>query len=142
MDLDIEQKNRGIMWLAIILLVVAFIAAVLIFNNDNPGATGSWQAKTTLRERPPRLYTVSYVNGIFSPTNLRVRVDDSVAFRNKSSATIKIIPDAEDAEIVGFTASGDLVPNAVFTHLFLSAGVFNYANANSPGEQGTVTVEL
>ena len=126
----IEPKNRGLMWLAIMGMTVLFAAAILMLNKNEPLPASILQATQT--NRPPRLYSVYYRNGVFSPTNLRIQAKDSVAFRNDSQATIEI-----DG---AFGPSGDLAPSAVHTHVFTEAGTYEYFNTGNNLERGTITV--
>lgn len=130
MEDEIEPKNRGGMWLAIMGIMVLFVAAIFIFSKHGPAPSATWQTAQT--SRPPRLYSVYYNHGVFSPTNLRIQAKDSVAFRNDSQMTIAI-----DG---AFGASGDLAPSAVHTHVFTEAGTYDYYNANNKSEQGMITV--
>ncbi|MEK7583273.1 MAG: hypothetical protein AAB483_02635 [Patescibacteria group bacterium] len=125
---QLDPKNHGGMWLAIMGITVLFVAAILIFTKNNP-LPEPHAAQTV---RPPRQYSVSYNHGIFSPTNLQIRTKDSVAFRNESEVTMSI-----DGS---FGPSGDLVSSAVYTHVFTEAGTYDYYNVNNKNERGTITV--
>ena len=129
MEVEVKEKSKGWMWLAIIGITVLFLAALIIFTKNNPLQHDSQAINAS---RPPRLYSVSYNQGIFSPTNLRIRIKDSVAFRNDSKNTIAL-----DGT---FGASGDVIPSAVYTHVFTEAGAYDYYNVNNKDEQGTITV--
>lgn len=123
-----EPKNHGLMWLAIMGVTVMFAAAVLIFAKNNPLP----EPQAAQVSRQPRLYSVYYNRGVFSPTNLRIRTKDSVAFRNDSQATIAIDGD--------FGKSGNLAPSAVYTHVFAEVGTYEYYDADNKDQKGTITV--
>ncbi len=117
------------MWLLIMGCIAVFSLAVFFFGKHDPALLSS----PTETSRPARQYSVYYGNGIFSPTNLRIRVNDSVAFRNESSDAIALVGDT--------IVSGDMAPRAIYTHAFSEAGVYTYMNMNNTAEKGTITVQ-
>ena len=128
-ELD-EPKSSGWMWLAIMGMTVMFVGAILVFTEN--GSLPTTNLQTAQTSRPPRLYRVYYTKGVFSPTNLRIQVKDSVAFRNNSQQVIAL-----DG---AFGASGDLAPAAVFTHVFTEAGTYDYYNTDDITQKGTIIV--
>lgn len=92
--------------------------------------------------RQPRVYTVFYGLGVFSPTNIRIHVGDSIRFQNDSDRPIRIESDyANDIpDLVGFDSVGDVQPHGVFTYTFSKAGIFGYHNTKNTNEEGVVIV--
>ena len=111
-------------WLLILVVLLLFTGSVLVLGKNVPREPASLQTPES------RQYTVVYKEGIFGPTNLRIRANDTVVFENKSTATIAL---------TGFT-SGDIAPDAVFSYRFFAPGIYVYHNDYKPEEQGTIIV--
>ena len=127
------QPNKGAIWLVIILVLIGFVSAVLYFNSKNPvPIAGNSQVLSGRlnNARQPRIYTVFYGLGVFSPTNLRIHIGDSVRFQNDSNVPIHVISDStdNDLDLPGFDSVGDVPPKGVFTFTFSQAGIFGYHN--------------
>jgi plastocyanin len=56
----------------------------------------------------------------FSPTTITVKVNTTVKWTNKDSVAHTVTSDT------GLFDSGNLIPGAGFSHLFVAAGVYNY----------------
>ena len=118
-------------WLLILVVLIAFTGAVLMFGRSDSTQIADWQAQVRGQsQRKPRQYLVVYARGVFSPTNLRIRIQDSVLFRNESAETIRLSQ----------FASGDIEPKSSFLYTFLSEGTYMYTNAVHQDEHGTITV--
>ena len=117
------------MWLLIMGCIAVFSLAVFFFGKHDPALLST----PTETSRPARQYSVYYGNGVFSPTNLRIRVNDSVAFRNESTDTIALVGDG--------IVSGDMAPHTIYTHAFSEVGVYTYMNVNNMDEKGTITIQ-
>ncbi len=139
-----ELKPSGILWLFIILVLVGFAAATMYFGRGNKDLTAAVQpsADRPAPARQPRLYTVYYGLGVFSPTNIRIHVGDSVKFQNDSNIPIRIVSDRASGvpELEGFDSISDIPPGDSFTFAFTKAGTFGYHNGRNPSEEGTVIV--
>ncbi|MBI2064950.1 MAG: hypothetical protein HYT62_02775, partial [Candidatus Yanofskybacteria bacterium] len=98
-------NNSGLPWLLIVLVLVLLALSVNIFRqpvaSDMSGNISSSVGPTPAAQ--PRVYTVSYRNGVFSPTNLRIHAGDTVRFKNESIFPIRIVGD----DLVGFDSIGD-----------------------------------
>lgn len=141
------EKNfqpKGTLWLFIILALLGFAWAVTYFSRNNPELAGNVQlpSDNTTSARQPRTYTVYYGLGVFSPTNIRIHVGDSVRFQNDSNAPIRIVTDLTNnvPDLAGFDSVGDIPSESVFTFTFGQAGTFGYHNVYNPNEEGTVIV--
>lgn len=120
-------------WLLILLALCAFIGAVLVFGNGNAALIKNWQARLQQpAQTQTRQYIVVYTNGVFSPTNLRVRQGDSIVFRNASATSIKVVGQGISSE--------DIPAGAAWTTILASSGIFSYGNAYREQEHGTITV--
>ena len=111
-------------WILILLVLLLFTGSVLILGKNVPSEPAFIQTPES------RQYTVIYKEGVFSPTNLRIRVNDTVVFENKSTAVIALAS----------FSSGDIIPDAVFSHRFLVPGMYAYHNDYKSQEQGTIIV--
>ena len=141
---DHDLKPKGTLWLFIILVLVCFAWAVSYFSRKNSELTNNGQAFSSglAVARQHRTYTVFYSFGVFSPTNLRIHVGDSVRFQNDGSTPIRIVSDYTNnvANLPGFDSIGEIPPQSVFIFTFSQAGTFGYHNAKSQVEEGTVIV--
>ncbi len=139
-------SDTGLFWLFIILSLVLLAVAVRIFGElsaqtSGPDANGA--SLTQLADtRQPRLYTVSYKSGVFSPTNLRIHAGDTVRFRNDGLLPIRVVtdPHPEHNNIAGFDSVGDIPQGSYFAFTFAAKGVFGYHNERNINETGTIIV--
>ncbi len=138
-----EQKPNGLIWLLIILVLTGFAAATMYFEQDTQGlAAIQSPANYPTPSRQARVYTVYYGLGVFSPTNIRIHVGDSVKFQNDSKSPIRIVSDLTNGvpDLAGFDSIGDVPPDSAFSFTFSEAGIFGYHNGRNPAEEGTVIV--
>ncbi len=128
----------GLIWLLIILALVIFGFTVSFFNkgNDLSVSQSPTPSETPVESRQPRIYTISYKNGVFSPTNLRIHAGDTVRFNNEGILPVRIISD----EIVGFDSVGDIPQGSYFAFTFAAKGIFSYHNIQNSSESGTIIV--
>lgn len=136
----IDDQPKASLWLLIIVVLIVLSGAIFYFGKKNISNDG-----VALTERPntrqPRTYTVYYQAGVFSPTNIRIHVGDTVHFRNNGSNSLLIIADDTNGvpAVAGFE-SGGIAPQDFFTFTFRQAGVFGYHNDIKAAERGSVTV--
>lgn len=140
-----NEKNpspHGTLWIFFFIVLGLFALAVLYFNKNSPALKGQWQPSTSASStRNARAYVISYKNGVFSPTNLQIRVGDSVAFRNDDVTPIAITtPAGDNAEEGNFDSGGDIAPGDTYVHAFSSSGIFSYTNIRDSDEKGTIIV--
>ena len=143
LDRSDQQEPHGLPWILIVLLLVLLSLAVLYFGrsvNYQPTTAASGSRNGAVRS--PRLYSVFYSGGVFSPTNLRIHKGDTVKFQNNSLIAVRIVPDTEkDQENgVGFSNIGEIPSKNSFSYTFSSAGIFNYHNEKNPNEAGTIII--
>ena len=140
---EVEFQPKGAIWFLIILVLVAFALSVIYFSRNNPDLTGgTLPIGRPITSRQPRVYTVFYGLKVFSPTNIRIHVGDSIRFQNDSKVTIRIVSDSTGAvpDLPGFDSIGDIQSEGVFTYTFSSVGTFGYHNTKNPEESGTIIV--
>lgn len=129
----------GLIWLLIVLLLILLGLAVSLLGNSeglgNPVPTTGFEP-TPSETRQPRIYTVSYKSGVFSPTNLRIHAGDTVRFKNEGIFAIRIISDS----YLGFDSVGDIPQGSFFSFTFAAKGIFDYHNDNDAEEKGTIIV--
>ena len=129
----------GLIWLLIVVLLVSLGLAVSILGGPqylggvNP-VPSKELAPTETRE--PRMYSVSYKNGVFSPTNLRIHAGDTVRFKNEGLFGIRIL----SGSYIGFDSIGDIPQGSYFSFTFAAKGIFDYSNNKNPDEKGTIIV--
>ena len=135
-----KANEPGISWLLIILVLCLLALAVIVFGRSQQNLSGPLPSATPdLSVTPsvePRIYTISYDAGVFSPTNLRIHAGDTVRFRNDSIFPIHIISE----DIVGFDSVGDIPQGSYFSFTFAARGTFGYNNLHSPDQVGTIIV--
>ena len=140
------HHDTGLSWVLIVIVLILMTVAVSVFNGDNGGAVvGPTVIPTpTVSSEPvtPRLYTVSYKGGVFSPTNLRIHSGDTVRFHNDGIISIRVAsdPHPQHNNLVGFDSIGDIPPGSFFTFTFAAKGTFGYHNENSTDESGVIIV--
>ena len=141
---DFDPQPKGAIWVIIILVLLGFALAVIYFSRGNPDLINGGQPSPSspVASRQPRVYTVFYGLGVFSPTNIRIHVDDSVRFQNDSKSAMRIVSDITNGlpDLAGFDSVGDVQAGGVFTYTFTTTGIFGYHNAKNPTEEGTIIV--
>ena len=135
-----HRHNPAVFWLLIIFLMLAMGASIkLLAKPEQVVSQVSTPAPTESRE--PRIYTVLYSSGVFSPTNLRIHAGDTVRFKNESFFGIRIVSDSEVGSKARLIDSvGDIPQGSYFSYTFAEKGTFGYHNDKSPEEQGTIIV--
>ncbi len=134
-------NGPGLFWMLIILTLVLFGLAVNMLGKpqnlgiDQPIPAETVSAPATLS----RIYTVSYKNGVFSPTNLRIHAGDTVRFKNEGIFPIKIVS-GPDSILVGLGSVGDVPQGSYFSFTFSAKGIFDYHNDRNTKEIGTIIV--
>lgn len=144
-----EKKLRtldgsGLSWLLIVLVLMLLAFSVNMFRRpvipDTFGLTGQGSTSSSIEPTPgvrqPRIYTVSYRSGVFSPTNLRIHAGDTVRFKNESIFPIRIVGD----DLVGFDSIGDIPQGSFFSFTFAARGIFSYHNDKNLDESATIMV--
>ena len=133
-------------WVLIFLCLVLLAVAVSFFGqkslvSQNP-LDNSVSPSIPLETKAPRIYTVSYKAGVFSPTNLRIHAGDTVRFKNEGFFAIHIASDDSTGsqKLAGFDSIGDIPQNSYFSFTFSEKGIFGYHNEKRTDEAGTIIV--
>lgn len=137
-------SGTGLFWVLIFIVLMLLAVAVSVFGTTpvddslvvesiTPAPTESYQ---------PRLYTVSYKGGVFSPTNLRIHAGDTVRFRNDSFFPIRIVSDPHPAhdQLPGLDSVSDVPQGSYFAFTFAAKGIFGYHNERDADQSGTIIV--
>lgn len=131
-------------WPFIILALIALALAVNIFHAkvDPLASTTPLLSPYPTESHMPRVYTVSYRSGVFSPTNLRIHAGDTVRFRNDSFFPIRVVSDPHPAhtDLPGFDSVGDIPQDSMVAFTFATTGTFGYHNEKSIDQTGTIIV--
>ena len=145
-QLAVKRKDKvptlnapGLIWLLIVVLLVLLGLAVSILGKPQYlGGVNPVLSKEPVptETRQPRIYTVSYKNGVFSPTNLRIHAGDTVRFKNEGVFGIRILSQS----YIGFDSIGDIPQGSYFSFTFAAKGIFDYLKDKSPEEKGTIIV--
>jgi len=134
-----ELRPNGYFLLIILLLLVILSGAVLFFsryNNYDLSALTITPDTFTNGEKTPRVYTVFYKNGTFSPTNIRIRAGDTVRFENHGLFSAHIVSD----DLAGFDSIAPIPSGGVFSYTFTVTGIFSYFNKKDIDQDGKVIV--
>lgn len=129
----------GISWLIVILLLVLSAFAVIHFGKLQSVAGPVPIVSPTDLSTPisqPRIYTISYDAGVFSPTNLRIHAGDTVRFKNESIFPIRITSE----DMVGLDSIGDIPQGSYFASTFAVKGTFEYRNSHNTNQTGLIIV--
>lgn len=136
----------GASWLFIILVLLLLALSLVIFgktpDQNNIGANET-EEPTPSESRPTRIYTVTYNNNVFSPTNLRIHSGDTVRFKNEGIFSIRIVsdPHPEHNNLAGFDSVGDIPQGSYFSFTFAAKGIFGYHEEHDPNRRtGTIIV--
>ncbi len=138
-------SGPGMFWGLIILVMALMVFAIVFFGRSqlsgNIEPTFS-PVETPNETKQPRLYTISYKAGVFSPTNLKIHSGDTVRFKNDGIFSIRVISDShpEHNDLVGFDSVGDIPQGSYFSFTFAAKGIFDYHNDRNPKEIGTIIV--
>ena len=149
-QLAVKRKDKvptlnapGLIWLLIVVLLVLTGLAVSILGDSQglggpppAGGPAISEEPTPTETRQPRIYTVSYKNGVFSPTNLRIHAGDTVRFKNESLFSIRIL----SGSYLGFDSVGEIPQGSFFSFTFAAKGIFDYYNNSNAEEKGTIIV--
>jgi len=134
------REPASVFWVFIILILGLFVASVMFFTKGQEFKLADRDSTLSTidqtEERDSRVYTVTYKNGVFSPTNLRIHVGDTVRFKNDDIFSIHIISES----LPGFDSVGTVPRGGVFSYTFSSRGTFQYHNERDADEAGTVIV--
>ncbi len=137
-------SDTGTFWILIIFVLILMACAVSIFGarGDLDGVADASRTPAPTETRQPRIYTVSYRAGVFSPTNLRIHAGDTVRFRNDALLPIHVVsdPHPEHDQVAGFNSIGDVQPGSTFGFTFATKGIFGYHNERNVNEIGTIMV--
>lgn len=138
-------SGPGIFWILIISALFLMVLAINIFGGsrlDNNTEPTPSLTDSPLETRQPRIYTISYKAGVFSPTNLKIHAGDTVRFKNDGIFSMRIIsdPHPEHDDLVGFDSVGDIPQDSYFAFTFAAKGIFGYHNEKNIKEAGTIIV--
>ena len=144
-DEHIESLHNATgFWPFIVVMLIVLAFAVRIFEPDLSSGVSPSVSPTPVASdiRQPRVYTISYLAGVFSPTNLRIHTGDTVRFRNDSFFAIRIIsdPHPQHNQLPGLDSKGDIPQDSYFAYTFSEVGIFGYHNEKNHDETGTIIV--
>lgn len=127
--------------LGLIVIVLLLMVVAVLLLNPGGGQVAPGPLPSASDVPPSRIYTVSYRFGVFSPTNLRIRIGDTVRFRNESDSPVRIVADPSGGKKTPeFDSIGKVEPSGYFSYTFATAGVFAYHNDQDGTEAGVIIV--
>lgn len=134
-----EHVMQPHLWSLIVAVLILLIVAITVLGpGTQPAASPSPSVNET---REPRVYTVSYRYGVYSPTNLRIHAGDTVRFRNDGSSSVRIVADPQPGQgIPEFDSVGPVQAGGMFSFTFANAGTFSYHTSGKDNESGTIIV--
>lgn len=109
-------------------------------NTSAPEATT--QAGGNPLENMANAVTVSYKDGVFSPSPVKVKARQAVKFVNNGSGQVWVAsnPHPTHTDYPGFDSLKGLANGESYIFVFNKVGTWGYHNHLSPGEKGTVEV--
>ena len=142
-----------------VLAVIGIIAGIILTakgNNENnqgnqsgiqgdngsqqTGSAGSGEETSSgnsgAGETNPQTYTAEISNFAFSPSEIRIKAGDTVAWTNKDSTRHTVTSDSGSELGSALLSNGDS-----YSHTFSTAGTFNYHCALHPYMKGKIIVE-
>lgn len=133
-----RENAPGISWLLVIFLLILLALSVIIFGKPQEPLVGTdpTPSVSSSPSAQPRIYTISYDAGVFSPTNLRIHAGDTVRIKNESIFPIHV----SSEDLVGFDSIGDVPQGSYFSFTFAAKGTFSYHNNRNPEQAGTIIV--
>lgn len=138
-----NYHNPTVFWVLIATLLLAAGGAVKMLGKSSDLVSRLPTTPSVSEEiRQPRFYNVSYRNGVFSPTNLRIKAGDTVRFKNEGFFSIHVAsdPNSTNNKLPGFDSVGDIPQGSYFSYTFAEKGIFDYYNIKKPEERGTIIV--
>lgn len=146
--MEIEQpakksKLKKLLPATVVILIVGSITLGLffrpVFSGDNPLQKSS---DTTAPNGPLKLNlyqaSVSITARAFSPSSVKIKSGESVAWLNKDRSMHLIV---SDTGLAGFKGQGNLLFNDMYLYTFTVAGTYTYHDQLNPSLKGTVVVE-
>lgn len=136
-----QLRGRPHFWPLIFLMLILLALAVTIM--EQPMAADTTVTPTPVDDtvREPRVYTVSYRFGVFSPTNLRIHAGDTVRWHNESPLPIRVVAQLQNNQrIPEFDSIGTIGSDGYFAFTFSAIGIYGYYNPSSSNESGVIIV--
>ena len=138
---DEQLRGRPHFWPLILLMLVLLALAVTMMEQPADVALVTTPSPTENVDRDPRVYTVGYKFGVFSPTNLRIHAGDTVRWHNESKLPIRVVAQLQSGQrIPDFDSIGSVQPGGYFAFTFASVGIYGYYNPSSANESGVIIV--
>jgi plastocyanin len=124
------------------MLVLLGVAVATLEQPAEPATSGTPEPSTSdTVDREARVYSISYRFGVFSPTNLRIHIGDTVRWKNDSPLPIRITAQLQaEQKVPEFDSVGSVQPGSYFSYTFSTAGVFGYINRSNSNESGVIIV--
>jgi plastocyanin len=139
-------KNTAITIIIIAALVLLLILGYVWYNQMqynapvntkpliNTPSTSSIPSSGNLETQ--KTYNIEITNFVFSPSTLAIKKGDTVIWTNKDSVTHTIISDS-GSEI----SSGSLSNGQIYSHIFNTAGTYDYHCSIHPTMKASITVQ-
>lgn len=110
-------------------------------NTTAPEATSQATGGNPL-ENMTNAVTVSYKDGAFLPSPVKVKAGQAVKFVNNGSSPLWIAsnPHPTHTDYPGFDSSRGINPGENYIFVFNKVGTWGYHNHLAPGQKGTVEV--
>ncbi len=135
------QHGRPHFWPLIFLMLALLVLAVTMLGQSVPADTAITPTLTDNEDREPRVYTVGYRYGVFSPTNLRIHAGDTVRWHNESPLPIRIVAQLQNGQRTPeFDSIGTVPADGYFAFTFSKIGIYGYYNPSSSNESGVIIV--
>lgn len=137
-----QQPRPRLHFWPLIILTIALLALAIATLGDRSIPEGTPEPSSSVSEnRDARVYSISYRFGVFSPTNLRIHVGDTVRWKNDSPLPIRVVAQLQSGQQTPeFDSMGPIQPDSYFSYTFGTTGVFGYTNGSNENESGVIIV--
>jgi plastocyanin len=133
--------GRPFFWPLIFLMLILLVLAVTMLGEPPVADISTRPTPTEDATRDPRVYTVGYKYGVFSPTNLRIHAGDTVRWHNESPLSIRVVAQLQSGQRTPeFDSVGPVPADGYFAYTFAKAGIYGYYNPSSSNESGVIIV--
>ena len=138
---ELHKGHQHYLWFLIAILLLVFAGAIFLFQGEESVKINDPSPISSVKLG--RIYTVYYNNGVFSPTILQVKANDTIRFKNESEKLIYIISDTHPDHnfFVELDSKESIEKGDNWMFVFNKKGIWGYHNEKNSEEGGTIIVK-
>lgn len=132
----------GVTVLVIFIGLVLIVGGYFFFNQDGSDSGVSINEENennetkTLEVTEPNVHHIEIIGFEFTPSEIRVKVGDTVVWTNMDSSSHTVTSDYDEELDSGYLRKGE-----TYAHIFIETGTFEYHCIPHPYMKGKVIVE-